>query len=222
MPHLTLSFKGLTQSTHALDDQPLLVGRDPECQIRIDSLAVAPKHALISPNEDGFFAKVLDSRYAVEINLAGIAEPRQLRHGDALQIGKHTLVFSDAPNDSEAQSATKPAADTGIEERGSRAPMSVGAYLQILSGVELGRILTFKRAVTRLTKLGADHVIVIRNGDTLSLSLLTEETEASIDGFDIEHGIEVPLRDGSVIEVNGIRCRFFCGKEVNLLAHASL
>jgi len=222
MAKLTLMFKGHTLSTQPVDDQPLLVGRDPDCQLRIDSLAVAPKHALISPNEDTYTVKALDSKHPVRINMAPIGEPRRLKHGDVLQIGKHTLIFSSDPAGiTPPQTFAEPAADIGKDRRDNSTQESLG-YLQIQSGGDLGKILTFRRAVTRLTRLGADHVIVTRNGDTLNLSLLTEASEASIDGIDVEHGIEVPLRDGSVIEVNGVRCRFFCGQEVHLDTHADL
>lgn len=210
MAKLTLSFKGHALSTHPVDDQPLLVGRDPLCQIRIDSLAVAPKHALIYSSADSFSVRALDAKHPVRINMAQLGEPRPLKDGDVLQIGKHTLIFSSASIDfTPPPPTTEPTADGNIDRAGKRPRGCLGAYLQVLSGAELGKILTFRRALTRLSKIGADHVIVTRSGDTLSLSLLTDQNEASIDGIDIGHGIEVPLHNGSVIEVNGIRCKLF-------------
>ena len=210
MARVTLSFKGHPLSTHPVDGQPLLVGRDPGCQICIDSLAVAPRHALISSNQDGFSVKALDSEHPVRLNMERIDNSRQLDYGDVLQIGKHTLILSNGPADVMPPIATEPAAKNPIDRNDNSAPAAIHAYLQVQSGPELGRILTFKRAVTRLTKLGADNVIVTRSGDDMNLSLLTDEGGASIDGFDIKHGIEIPLQNGSIIEVSGVRCRFYC------------
>ena len=215
MAKLTLSFKGHWLSTYPIDDQPLVIGRDPDCGIRIDSLAIAPRHARISTNEHGVFVTALDAEHPVRVNMQPIEKPRRLEQGDVLQIGKHTLIFSTNDHDDanlprmpkkSTPDATGAAADGN--DRGTGEPLH--AYLQVQSGAELGRILTFKRAVTRLTKLGASNVIVTRDDGTLNLSLSTNEGRTSIDGLDLEHGIEVPLHNGNMIEVNGVRCKVFC------------
>jgi len=54
MANVTLSFKGRLISMYPLGAQPVTIGRALECDIPIDSLAVGPRHALISAHPDGY------------------------------------------------------------------------------------------------------------------------------------------------------------------------
>ena len=106
MAKLILSFKGLLLSVHHLDERPMTIGRDPACRIAVDSLAIAPRHAELVSSDADFLLLALDPDYPVLLNNEQV-DQASLHHGDEIQLGKHTLSFS---NDT-LELARRPAAD---------------------------------------------------------------------------------------------------------------
>jgi pSer/pThr/pTyr-binding forkhead associated (FHA) protein len=69
MPKLTLSFKGHVIDVFHLEKDETCIGRDEGCDIYIDSLAIAPRHALIRQhNEDEYQLEALDQAFPVQVN----------------------------------------------------------------------------------------------------------------------------------------------------------
>ena len=212
MAKLTLSFKGHLLSIHHLEERPAIIGRDPSCQITIDSLAVAPRHAELVPAETGFILLALDSEYPVLLNNERV-DQASLNHGDQIQLGKHTLSFSEgslklAPQPAEQQAA--PLADSTVEDHPE--DEQVPAYLQVQSGPQIGRVVVFRRAVTRLSRVGVGDVVITRRGDDYHLSRLDGDEPVTIDGDPIESDAEVQLQHNSVICIGDKCFRFFSGK----------
>jgi molybdopterin-guanine dinucleotide biosynthesis protein len=85
------------------------------------------------------------------------------------------------------------------------------AYVQIQSGAELGRVLALRRDITRLTRAGADHLVISRRDDTYALSCEDPRAQVLVNGATLEPGTEMVLADAVVIESDELRCQFFCG-----------
>lgn len=217
MAKLTLSFKGHHLSIHRLDEKPTTIGRDGDCRICIDSLAIAPRHAELVPSEDGYLLLGLDPDYPVRLNTEQV-DQASLRHGDLIQIGKHTLVFSEdrlelahaRPAKAEVDTEAKTQADDAEEEVEESPTDSVTGYMQIQSGPRIGRFLIFRRAVTKLKRAGADGVVVTRAGDSYQLVRLKEQVRIRIDGIPIDdEDVEVTLHHNNLIEIDKVRLQFF-------------
>ena len=71
---------------YPLADVPLVIGRGPECEIRIDEYSVSRRHARIQPAPDGYFAEDLQSTNGTMVNDEPVAR-RMLRDGDYLRTG---------------------------------------------------------------------------------------------------------------------------------------
>lgn len=209
MAKLILSFKGHLLSVHHLDESPMTIGRDLDCRIAIDSLAIAPRHAEMIPIDTGSLLLALDPEYPVLLNNEQV-DQATLHHGDMIQVGKHTLEFSEdsfdlVPNpvviDNTQVSST--------DEAGESASAPVPAYMQFQSGPKIGRVIVFRRSVTRLSRAGAEDVIVTRRGHSYHLSRLGGKYPIKIAGTAVGDQ-EMELHHNDIIEVGDRRLRFFC------------
>lgn len=75
-----------------LGDEPLVIGRLPDCDIMINDANVSRRHAEIRPQGDGFVLYDLGSTNGSRVNGVAVSE-RALRDGDELQFGSTRLVF---------------------------------------------------------------------------------------------------------------------------------
>ena len=126
MAKLTLSFKDRKLKVFGLQSGDCIIGRENDCTIAIDSLAVAPRHAQVRATGQSFVVEALDSSAHILINGQALNEPHELNEGDQIQIGKHTLSFS-------------------AESEGIQAPTTVthlprDAWLQILDLADANRL----------------------------------------------------------------------------------
>ena len=70
----------------------MIVGRDPEADIRIDEPLVSRAHARIEGRGNAFFVVDLGSTNLTRVNGEVVAE-RQLRHGDELRFARARCFF---------------------------------------------------------------------------------------------------------------------------------
>lgn len=204
MGKVILSFKGRPLSMYHLGAQPVTIGRVKECDIPIDSLAVGPRHALISAHPDGYSIAALDPRYSVILNNETVSQAA-LHHGDVIRIGKHTLHFSEVTQ----ELSGLPTAPKAIGQRGSGAEL---AYVQIQSGPDLGLVFALRDDSTQLAHVGANQVVITRRADGYFLVCNDPDVEFGVNGKPAPTRTEVPLADAAVIEVDKFRCQFFCRK----------
>jgi predicted component of type VI protein secretion system len=79
----------LTEGPNILLDKPILLfGRNPECDIQIDSRKVSRRHCCIAQVNDYLVVRDLGSTNGIRINGVRVTEGR-LRSGDELTIGNH-------------------------------------------------------------------------------------------------------------------------------------
>lgn len=209
MLKLTLSFKGRPLRVHSTADPRLVVGRDPGCDLVIDSLAVAPRHLALQMVEGRVVLAALTATHPVLRNGVRVAHAL-LEDGDRVLVGKHTLSLS-AGGEAPPQQPRATLGGTRIVPKSSPPgpEKAVEAYLQVQSGRHLGKILTLDRAVNRLRRIGGTEVMVIRRDGGYVLSRLGEANRVYVGRDQVLGDQEVPLTPGVVIEIDGVRCQFF-------------
>lgn len=116
MAKLTYSSGGQHQEWVLVPHQPVTIGRDVECQIRINDPAVSRHHARLVCLYDEWFAEDLRSTNGTFVNQSRIMK-QILNHQDTLRIGDQELRFVDEtqPEDDEDANKTvriKPASRT--------------------------------------------------------------------------------------------------------------
>jgi pSer/pThr/pTyr-binding forkhead associated (FHA) protein len=84
---------GEAQQRWTLGDKPILVGRDPECQIRLADQRASRRHLEVAPRGVGYAVTDLGSANGSLLNGRVLVTTTLLVNGDRLQVGGVTLVF---------------------------------------------------------------------------------------------------------------------------------
>ncbi len=201
MPKITLTFRDRVLKVFPLREGETLVGRAPDCDIQIDSLAVALHHARIV-TRDGT-STIIDLGGGLRLGGGPVTE-HVLSDGDRVVLGKHVLVYS--PEDitrAEAQPDTAPL----------RPARPGRAWLQVLSGPRVGKALPLTRSLVRLGRRGEQSVIIARRANGYYVSALEGEEPPRL-GDEPLGETPRPLHDGDVLEVAGVRMQFFTDENV--------
>jgi len=79
---------------HAFVDEQVVIGRDPDCEIRLHDFRASRRHALISPRVDGSYTITdLNSTNGTRVNDRPVSGSRQLQNGEKIYIGDTVLHF---------------------------------------------------------------------------------------------------------------------------------
>ncbi|MCK4742847.1 MAG: FHA domain-containing protein [Sulfuriflexus sp.] len=213
MPTLTLAFKGKTLQVFPLEDGLLNIGREPSCDVHIDSLAVEPQHARLVIRDKLCTLTQSNTENPTFVNHKPIEE-HVLEHNDVIRIGKHTLKYRDETlqvplEDEQAISATPtpiPEAIKQFSEAIKIAPINDG-WLQVMSGRNLGKTFQLKSGLTDLGKLGMSPALIALRENGYFISNLTDDDPLSVADKDIGETSH-PLNDGDVIKIGKLTLQF--------------
>ncbi len=196
MSKLTLSFKGKVLNVHQLSEGETVIGSDPGCQLHIDSLAVQPRHASVTTKDGVSILRDLGTPEGTLVNGSKVGE-QQLKDEDTIRIGKHDLTYNFIPpaktDDSASFTSTK------------AAPKS--AWLQILTGSNVGKTIILKNNMTNLGKAGVQTAVIARRGDGYFITHLEGEHSPKVDGTPIGDESR-QLEDGNVIQIGNVKMQF--------------
>lgn len=196
MARLTLSFKDRKLKVFTLQAGDCVIGRDPGCDIVIDSLAVEPQHARIRNTNDQYVIEPVSAGCALTIGDRQIDEPTPLDEGDSVRIGKHRLDFS-------AEQAQSPATETPAVT-----PLPATAWLQIQSGVHLGRAIRLNKAFTRVGKPHGELAVIAHRDAGYYLSTLQGNQGAQLNDRTIGEQ-SFRLGNGDRIVIGELQLQFF-------------
>lgn len=205
---LTLLFRGKLLKVHHLSEGDSFIGRDPDCALHIDSLAVEPRHVRLSLHDRQLTLHALHEPGSVLVNHKPVNE-QPLQDGDQIQIGKHTIKLT--IDDSVAHDTPPTVASTPATTRG--APARIG-WLQVLSGPHLGRAFPVEHDQHRIGKPGLPSAL-ISHADGRYQIVALEGGDCRIDGQTLDSGGWL-LRDGAIIECGELRLQFFMDQAVSV------
>ncbi|MBI3861419.1 MAG: FHA domain-containing protein [Planctomycetia bacterium] len=94
MPHIVI-LDGGESSIHDLARDETVIGRDPDCHVRIESHAVSRRHARIVRDGERFLVEDSGSRNGTLVNGTRIASAVRLTHDDFVQLGPVRIRFVD-------------------------------------------------------------------------------------------------------------------------------
>lgn len=211
MPKLILSFKGRALYTHNSDEDEILIGREPDCDLPIDSLSIGPKHARIRRIEGGGYElNDVDDGFPVLLNGNRLALRAELKSGDQFEVGKYTLEFSDDADEEPRLSV--PMGNNTAGGASAEAEDDQLAYIQVCSGPMIGRVVSLRRAVTRLGHVGMHDLIVTRRHESYRLSMLEPAHKVVVNGHLLPADKQLALDERLDLRIDGVRVRFFGGK----------
>lgn len=210
MPTLTLAFKGNTLQVIPLRDGLTTIGREPSCDIHIDSLAIAPQHARLIMR-DGQCTLQGTTGEETFINHQPVTE-HVLENNDLIRIGKHTLRYASAgemPREVAHTSSASAESPTPAPAPAAQpvAPLNREGSLQVLSGSHLGKMIKLRNGMTDLGKLGIAPVLISLRRDGYYIANLGEADNVSI--RDVYIGAKTwPLKDGDLILIDKLKLQF--------------
>jgi pSer/pThr/pTyr-binding forkhead associated (FHA) protein len=70
-----------------LPEREIVVGRDDDCQLRLNSSLVSRRHCILDVRPDGIWVRDLLSQNGTFVNDVAVTEPLLLRAGDILRVG---------------------------------------------------------------------------------------------------------------------------------------
>ena len=95
MARLILSLRGRELDKFLIGQGKVLIGRSPECDIKIDNPAISRRHASIEFNNDGYILVDLGSSNGTFLNGEPLNAPTALKPGDVIGLAKFELQFQD-------------------------------------------------------------------------------------------------------------------------------
>lgn len=196
MAKLTLAFKDKKLKIFPVLGAELIVGRDPDCAIYIDSLAVQPRHARIYADGSYYCVEGLHGAEPILVNRKPLAAPATLQDGDLIQVGKHTLSFSSEP------------AKEGMQVNHAPTTRPPTGWLQIMSGSHLGRTIRLDRSMTRLGKTGKESAIISRREDGYHIAHLEGDAPPRVNDASIGDNSQC-LRDGDRLHIGNLELHFY-------------
>ncbi|MES9924259.1 MAG: FHA domain-containing protein [Candidatus Thiodiazotropha endolucinida] len=210
MAKLTLSFKGRVIDVFHIERDKTEIGRNDDCTIPIDSLAIAPVQAVITRNDDqSYLLQAQEEAFPVLVNHEK-TEETTLNHGDVIQVGKHTLSFAEDVMDLSADLGPIPANDQLTDENEpieSDESKSKSGVLQIMNGDNFGRIIPLNRNMTRIGHAGGDCAMIARREDGYFITFLEGPNPPRINRKPIGNQAQL-LTDGDIIDVGGTQMQF--------------
>jgi pSer/pThr/pTyr-binding forkhead associated (FHA) protein len=210
MAKLTLTFKGRVIDVFHIESDKTRIGRNEDCAIAIDSLAIAPVQVVITRNDDQTYRlQALDKEFPVLVNHEK-TEETTLNHGDVLQVGKHTLSFSEDVMDLSADlgpNATNDSLSVVDEPADSDELQAYSGILQIISGDNFGRIIPLKKNMTRIGHAGGDCAMIARREDGYFISFLEGPNPPRINQKPIGNQAQL-LTDGDIIDLGDTQMQF--------------
>jgi hypothetical protein len=210
MAKLTITFKGKPLQSLSLGTGEIGIGSDPSNTLHIDSLAVAPNHAIVTgAPQKGYLIQAINDDFPIIVNEAKISEHR-LKHGDRIHIGKHMLYFTDEQRFATNGPQTQPD-EVELAEPASPKPHPLPFFegsFQVMNGKQIGLVIPLKKAVTRIGKQDSGMLIVTRNKSGYEASPGGGNTRLTINGIPLETDSS-PLRDGDVVKLNNTLLLFF-------------
>ena len=82
-------------ASYALGDEPVTIGRSPQCTVFLNDMTVSRSHAVVEREGDAYVIRDENSFNGVWINNANV-EAKTLVPGDLIQIGSFCLRYDEA------------------------------------------------------------------------------------------------------------------------------
>lgn len=194
MAKLTLSFKDRKLKVFALPAGNCVIGRNPDCTVVIDSLAVAPEHARIRNQDGTYLIEPVGADCQISVGQRPVNETQPLAAGDIIHIGKHSLAFSEN--------------NEGVAVDAAAIPLLSASWLQIQNGPHLGRTIRLNKAFTRIGKPNGELAVITHRDDGYYLSALQGDQGPQLNDQGIADSSR-KLHDRDHIAIGELRAQFF-------------
>jgi pSer/pThr/pTyr-binding forkhead associated (FHA) protein len=209
MAKLTVFFKDKAIHSGLFENGIVHIGRDETNDITIDSLAVAPAHAVIIIRDGDCTIKQLNDEFPLIIN-GEKAKTCNLNNNDTISMGKHDIIFNTT------ESVEYPAEFNSLIDEDVKSLnqeidgelRSSAANLQVMSGNNIGKILQLKNAMTRLGHDGNGVVAISKRKEGYFVSVLENSGTITVNNEPLNDK-SLKLNTNDVLVVDNTSLQFF-------------
>ena len=208
MSKLTLSFKGKVLKVFPVLKGSMTLGSDPSCTIHIDSLAIQPKHAEINTVNNESVIRDLNSDEGTFIGQTKIESLHQLKDGEVIRVGKHTITYAfseNITNENDVIAENQPEEAPPIQ---MEAHEKTQGWLQIMNGANLGKTMSLNKSMTNLGKPGISTAVITKRSDGYFISQLEGNHPLLIKNEELGDR-SLQLADGDTIQIGNIKMQFY-------------
>ena len=236
MGKLTITSDGAVQGEYPLTKERVIIGRQLDCEIHIDDLAVSGKHATIITIMNDSFLEDGGSTNGTYVN-GTLVKKCPLKDGDMIGIGNHILKYAkdDETDESDFEKtmvirpgmpAHREASDQQAqaiqkaENEASQSAIEITASVQVgrlrvLTGPATGKELELKKALVTLGRPGVQVAVISRRRQGYYLTHI--EGAGGSKKFPLLNGEAIgphaqQLNNHDVIELAGVEMEFFVGE----------
>lgn len=205
MHKLILSFKGKILKVFQAESHRCYIGREEDCDIQIDNLAVAAHHIKFHFSDEQVTFDILETGSTLLLNHKQLDQQTgiKIQPGDEIAIGKHVLCYQWEDIDAhEEEEETK-------DEVFTTAPKYMeNGWLQVLSGPKMGRTMHLNKVRIRIGNANSKGAMITSRPDGYYLSSLdnTQTVKLNNQGIDDD---SVNLQDGNTIQIGDTEMLFF-------------
>lgn len=209
MAKFTVLFKERPIQSTIFDTRVIHIGSDDTNDLVIDSLAVAPAHAVVSLNDGHAVIKQLNDNFPLVINNEAHKEC-PLNNDDEIAIGKHKIIFNTVetvltppPPESLASKDLE-----SLNEEIETALNISEAYLQVMGGKHIGRVIPIKNGMTRIGHNGSGVAAIARRTDGYYISSLENDDLLTVNKKPLEEQT-IKLNKDDQIFIDNTPMQFF-------------
>lgn len=207
MAKFTVFFKDKPIHSSIFEAGVVRIGRDKTNDLTIDSLAIAPAHAVVIVSDSESTIKQLDAGFPLIINGEQLKECK-LKNSDTITIGKHRIIYSST----EAFAPSSPPApepeNEALNQELSNHDHFPDANLQVIGGKHIGRLVPLKKTMTRLGRNGSGTIIVTRRSDGYYVSMLEANPNIKVNDTPLADRT-VLLQNNDLLLVDNVPMQFF-------------
>jgi len=208
MPKLTVFFKDKAIHSGLFGRGIVHIGRDETNDIAIDSLAVAPAHAVMIIRDDDCTIKQLNDEFPLIINGKKI-KAGSLNNNDIISMGKHDIIFNTTESVESPESASLIDEDVKLlNQEIDGESHSPAANLQFMTGNNIGKILPLKKAMTRLGHDGNGVIAISKRKEGYFVSVLEHSGTITVNNEPLNDK-SLKLNTNDVLVIDNTSLQFF-------------
>lgn len=213
MAKFTVFFKDRAIHSATFDTGVVHFGRDETNDVIVDSLAVAPAHAVAMFKDGNWIIRQLNEKFPLVVNNQAVKD-WTLKNNDVIDLGKHSIIYH--TSESIYREPTTPASfgsktNETIDALNEKLEGNVKlaeAHLQIMDGPHIGRILPLKKPLTRLGHEGGSVAIIARRKDGYYVSALQSHDGLLLNKQELgERTVQLQCND--VLQIEKTPMQFF-------------
>lgn len=205
MGKLVIRYKGRQVNEVSLRLGEVKIGRKPECDIVLNDAGVSGEHAVINTVGMKSTIQDLDSTNGTYVDTQRIKR-HELRNGETIIIGQHTLHYRDEPNLEAPRLGARHSAAPPAVDQNKTVVLTAIAQLLAIEGKEKGKRVPLVKDVT-LDNPGKNPARIYCTTEGYLLQAYAGPGEPRINDRPVPMGGQL-LEDGDILEVAGTKYRF--------------